>query len=334
MEFNKKQTKSILRIVFISILFYFLLKEFSFVISAFGYVWNVISVFAIGGAMAFVINVPMTYIEEKLLSKFKRLDGAKRPVAFVLTLLAVVFVVYLVMFIVVPQLSQTLQMLIVELQQLYERLPQIVSDLAERFNLTEDTVKSLQIEWSNISETVIKAVQGIATGIISSSTNVIGGVVSAVTQFIMAFIFGIYILFSKEKLAGACKKIIYAVTKEKYADNVINILHMTNRTFTNFLSGQCLEAVILGGMFIVAMSILGMPYALLVGVLIMITALIPIVGAFIGCIVGAFLILMINPTLLLLSQTVQQFLVLAISAQLQVCQLWKVNVFSSKNLQA
>ena len=237
----------------------------------------------------------MTYIEEKLLSKFKRLGIAKRPVAFVLTLLAVSFVIYLVMFIVVPQLSQTLQMLIVELQQLYERLPQIVSDLADRFNLTEDTVKSLQIEWSNISETVIKAVQGIATGIISSSTNVIGGVVSAVTQFIMAFIFGIYILFSKEKLARACKKIIYAITKEKYADNVINILHMTNRTFTNFLSGQCLEAVILGGMFIVAMSIVGMPYALLVGVLIMITALIPIVGAFIGCIVGAFLILMINP---------------------------------------
>jgi len=295
MEFNKKQTKAILRIVFISILFYFLIKEFGLVLSGLKYLWSVFGVFAVGGAMAFVINVPMTFVEKKLLNRFKKLKKAKRPLAFVITLLLVVFVVYLVMFIVVPELAQTLQMLIAEMQALYERLPQIVADLADKYNLTEEAVKSMQIEWSNISATVIKTVQSLASGIISSSTSLITGLVNIITQFIFAFIFCIYILFSKEKLGKGCKKFIYAVFKENIADDIINVLHMTNRTFTGFLSGQCLEAVILGSMFIVAMTVFRMPYALLVGVLIMVTALIPIVGAFIGCAVGAFLILMINP---------------------------------------
>ena len=295
MEFNKKQTKSILRIVFISILFYFLFKEFGAVVSALGYIWGILSVFAIGGAMAFVINVPMSFIEKRCLSRFKNIKKAKRPLAFVLTVVMVVLIIYLVMFIVVPELAQTLQTLIVQLQEIYDRLPQIVENLAVKFNLTEETVQSLQIEWSNISEMTIKLVQSIATGVINSSANVITGLVSAILQFILAFIFCIYILFSKEKLGKACKKLVYAAFKEKIADDIISVLHLTARTFSNFLSGQCLEAVILGSMFIVAMTIFRMPYALLVGVLIMVTALIPIVGAFIGCIVGAFLIVVINP---------------------------------------
>ena len=295
MELGKKQIKSILKIIFISIAFYFLLKEIRLVVAGIGYIWNVLSVFAVGGAMAFVFNVPMKAVEEKYLSRFKKLGGAKRPLAFLITLTLVLFIIYLVMFLVVPQLAATLQVLVGEMQELYTKLPQIVESLAVKFKLTEETVKSLQIEWSQLSETAIKAVQGVASGIIASSTGFITGVVSAITQFVLSLIFGIYLLFSKEKLGSACKKIIYAILKENKADNVLDILRLTNRTFSKFLSGQCLEAVILGAMFIVAMTIFRMPYALLVGVLIMVTALIPIVGAFIGCIVGAFLILMINP---------------------------------------
>ena len=295
MEFNKKQTRSILKIVFISIAFYFFIKRFDVVLITASKLWSIFGVFVIGGAMAFIINVPMKFFETRLLSKFKRLKKSKRPLAFALTLLTVIFAVYLVLFIVVPELVATLQTVVSELQKLYDKLPQIVENITAKFNFTEETVKSLQIEWSNISETVIKAVQSIATGFINSSTSIISGMVNAVAQFILSFIFCIYILFSKEKLSRACKKIIYALFKENTADDIISVLHLANRTFSNFLSGQCLEAVILGGMFIVAMTIFRMPYALLVGVLVMVTALIPIVGAFIGCIVGAFLILMVNP---------------------------------------
>ncbi|MBR5251957.1 MAG: AI-2E family transporter [Oscillospiraceae bacterium] len=295
MEFNKKQMKSIMQIVFASILFYFFLKEFSLVMAGMGYLWNVFGVFVLGGAMAFVINVPMKFIESRIAKRFPKMKKSKRVISLVLTLLAVILAIYLVMFIVIPELTSTLQLLVVQLQAVYERLPQIVADITAKFDLTEDTMANLQLEWSHISETVIAAVQGIASGVISSSTNIIGGVVNAITQFVLAFIFCLYILLSKEKLGTACKKLFYALFKEKYADNIMDILRLTEKTFSGFLSGQCLEAVILGGLFVVAMTILRMPYALLVGVLIAVTALIPIVGAFIGCFVGAFLILMINP---------------------------------------
>lgn len=295
MDFTKQQIKTIMRIIFSAILFYFLLKEFRIVLDGLGFLWDVFSVFIVGGAMAFIINVPMRAIEKHYLSRFKNIDKIKRPMAFIFTLILVTVVIYLVMFIVVPELVATLQMVVLQLQDIYDRLPQIVADIAAKLNLTEEMVKSIQIEWSHISEAVIKAVQSVAGGIITSSTNIIAGVVNAITQFILAFIFCIYILFSKEKLARGCKKIFYAVFKEDRADDIISVFHLTSRTFSKFLSGQCLEAVILGTMFIIAMTIFRMPYALLVGVLIMVTALIPIVGAFIGCIVGAFLILMINP---------------------------------------
>ncbi|MBQ7284188.1 MAG: AI-2E family transporter, partial [Oscillospiraceae bacterium] len=229
------QTKSILRIIFISILFYFFLKEISFVMSGLAYIWSVLSVFAIGGAMAFIVNVPMKYIENNFLPDNKKLGKAKRPMAFIITLALVVFIIYLVLFIVVPQLIATLQTLIAQMQAVYEKLPQIIADITAKFNLTEETVQSLQIEWSHISEGAIAAIQSIATGIINSSTSLIGGVVNAITQFVLAFIFCIYILFSKEKLGRACKRLFYALFKENRADNIINVLHMANRTLTKFL---------------------------------------------------------------------------------------------------
>ncbi len=295
MEFNKKQVKSILKIVFISILFYFFVKEIGTIFGYFSVVWNVIAVFVIGGAMAFIINIPMSFIEKKLLSKSKKLKKAKRQLSVLITLATVVLIIYMVMFIVIPELVRTMQMLIAQLQEFYDKLPALLNNLVNSLPITEETAKNIQIEWSEISITMIKTLQGLATGIVSSSTAIIGGAVSTVTNFIMSFIFCLYILFAKEKLSVACKKVMYAVLKEKTSDNILAVLILTKRTFSNFFSGQCLEAVILGSLFVVSMTVFKMPYALLIGILVSVTALIPIVGAFIGCIVGVFLIMMVNP---------------------------------------
>ena len=102
-------------------------------------------------------------------------------------------------------------------------------------------------------------------------------------------------LFQKEKLHLQVRKVIFAFIPKQKADAILNICSLTYRTFANFLAGQCLEAVILGMMFVITLSILKMPYALLIGILIAFTALVPIFGAFIGCAVGSFLIFMVNP---------------------------------------
>ena len=131
--------------------------------------------------------------------------------------------------------------------------------------------------------------------ILNSTVSVASSIVSGIVNFVMSFIFAIYILLQKERLGRQVKQILYALFKEEFVDQVIEIGRLSELTFSRFLSGQCLEAVILGTMFVIAMSIFRFPYALLVGVLIAFTALIPIFGAFIGCFIGAFLILIVDP---------------------------------------
>ena len=133
------------------------------------------------------------------------------------------------------------------------------------------------------------------TNFLSSTVTVAGSIIGEVMNFLIGFIFAIYILGQKEVLCNQGKRVLSAFCSRKVEAYVLKVFSIANRNFSNFISGQCTEAVILGFMFIIAMTIFRMPYALLVGVLIAFTALIPIVGAFIGCFVGAFLILVNNP---------------------------------------
>lgn len=134
-----------------------------------------------------------------------------------------------------------------------------------------------------------------AGNMMNTTVSAVGSVVSGLATFFIAFSFACYVLFQKEKLHVQVRKVLFAFLPKQKADAFLKVCSLTYRTFANFLTGQCLEAVILGCMFVVTLSILRMPYALLIGVLIAFTALIPIFGAFIGCAVGSFLIFMVSP---------------------------------------
>ena len=124
-----------------------------------------------------------------------------------------------------------------------------------------------------------------------AAMSILGGLLTAV----LAAVFSVYILLQKEKLGAQCKKLLYAFLPQERAGQALSIAALSSRTFASFLSGQCLEAVILGCLFFIAMSVLRFPYALMISVLVGFTALIPLFGAFIGCAVGAFMILIIDP---------------------------------------
>lgn len=146
-----------------------------------------------------------------------------------------------------------------------------------------------------LSKKAIDLAQDWGSGLLSSGSGFIGGVVSGVSTFVIGLIFSFYILLQKEKLSRQARQVFYAILPERRADRLLEVLRLAERTFSSFLSGQCLEACILGTLFVVAMTLFQIPYALLVGVLIALTALIPIVGAFIGCAVGALLIAIDDP---------------------------------------
>ena len=297
MEWKKENLRGLLLVVCGGIAFYSLLQNLPAVAMAVGWVLGILGPFLLGGAMAFILNVPMRAIERRLfpVRPGKQVKG-RRPMALLITLLAVIGVLVLASSVIGPGIAEAVRSLAAQVPAAAERLWAQISRLEQYLPMLESLLADWNMEdWKNITQKAAELLQTWGGGILSSGSMVIGGVVSGVSTFVIALIFSFYILLQKEKLGRQGRQVLYALLPERRADRTLEILRLSSRTFSSFLSGQCLEACILGTLFVVSMTIFRMPYALLVGVLISLTALIPIVGAFIGCGVGALIIAIADP---------------------------------------
>ena len=299
MEWNRQNIKGLLLVVCGGVAFYCALQNLDVVWGAVRGLLGILAPFLLGGALAFVLNVPMRAIERHLLKNSRRGAKLRRPLALVLTLLAVLGVLALASLVIGPGIAEAVMSIIREIPAAFDRLQTqlngLAESLAEYLPVIQEWLAGVNIDWESLSRKVLEYAQALGTGLVSSGSGLIGGVVSGVSTFVIGLIFSFYILLQKEKLARQGRQVIYGLLPLRQADRTLDILRLASRTFSSFLSGQCLEACILGTLFVVAMTIFRMPYALLVGVLIALTALIPIVGAFIGCAVGALLIAIDNP---------------------------------------
>lgn len=295
MEISKETKKHMMQIIAFAILLYCGIEHIDVVIMAVGFVFGIAMPFLIGGAIAFVFNVPMKKIEKHLFSKNQKYAKFKRPLAYVLTLLCVIGVIALALVVVIPELGNTISLLMEQIPVAFKAAQRWIADIPEQWPALAPAIEELNIDWSSISSTLVEFVQSIASGVVNSGVGFFSSVVSGVATFVISFTFSIYVLFQKEKLASQVKQILYAIFPERFTEKVIYVGQLSNQVFSNFLSGQCVEAVILGAMFVIIMSIFRLPYAMLIGIVIGITALVPIFGAFIGCAVGAFLIVMVDP---------------------------------------
>lgn len=293
MTLDKKTVLKIIGIIAAAAIIFTALQNLTAVLDFLKGVFAIFAPFAVGAAIAFVINVPMRSIEKHLFPEKKRFDKLRRPLALVLTLLAIAAVVAAVMILVIPQLVTTVTNL-----NLGKRIPEFmgkaqiyIEEIFKDYPQIQSWISNLKLDWSGIMASVSGWVQSGLSSTLDVAANAVSGVVSA----FIGFVFAVYVLLQKERLGNQFKMILYALIPEKAADRFLEIASQTSSTFSNFLSGQCLEAVILGCMFAVAMLILRMNYVVLISVLIAFTALIPLVGAFIGCFVGAFLIFMESP---------------------------------------
>lgn len=299
MELNKQNMIRIFKIAAGIILFYVGLQNLSAVMGAVKVVYGLLSPFVIGAAIAFILNVPMRFVERTLFGWLERKKERKpkfiRPISLVITLALVVGVIFIVMFIIGPELGQTIKAAIDQAIPFFQDLQVKLLELFAEYPDIESWIQELTIDWQSLGQKLLTFAGSGVGSIVNSTFSVATSIVSGVVNFVMAFIFAIYLLLQKEKLGRQVKQILYAVLKEQTADRILSIGQLSGETFSKFLSGQCLEAVILGTMFVIAMSILRFPYALMIGVLIAFTALIPVFGAFIGCVIGAFLILIVDP---------------------------------------
>lgn len=296
MDLNKKNMKNIMLLIIFAVLFYVGVQRIESVAAGISFVVSIVFPFLLGAAMAFILNVPMSFMEKRLFSKTKgKAKKLKRPICLVLAILFVVAILWIVLLVVIPEVASTVTSLSANIEAALIKLQRWAMDIFEDNQQIEVWIASLQFDWDGIIQTAFGFLKNGAGNVLNSTVTVAKTLINSVMNFCVAFVFACYILLQKEKLATQIRKILYAFFSKKVVEKVLEIASLSYRTFANFVTGQCCEAVILGTMFFISMSILRFPYALLVGVLIAFTALIPIFGAFIGCFLGTFLILVADP---------------------------------------
>lgn len=299
---DREKYREIKKIIFMLAGIVLLIVYSGVIFKAAGNVIDAFQPFIAGIIIAFIINIPMSLIEDKLLKKWngKAASKLKRAVSLILSLLVIVAMISLIVFTIVPQLAETIS-------DIGNRIPEFSEEF---FALLDSATKGVpeinkyvmeishnKFEWQKALGGVASFLQnGGTTGkLVSSTVNVASSIAGFVVKTIIGIVFSIYLLVSKEKLIRQTKLICSTYMSQKVFNYSIHVIAVLSDNFRKFVMGQCLEACILGTLFGISMKIVGIPYALLVAVLIGFTALIPIAGAFIGCFIAAFLILMVSP---------------------------------------
>ena len=310
MQLTKENIQKIMLMGCGCILFAWLLNNISNLGIIFAGVWKLLAPFAVGGMIAFVMNIPMTKIEGLLVGKKtpKKKKWA-RGVAIAITLILFLGIISFTLFLLVPELVNNLKCLA-------ERIPGFLDSIQSWLMQIADNNPNWKAQIIDIANnlTSSNSVQNIVTNslnsLVDSSKGFIASVTSGITTAVLAIVFAIYLLGQKEYLIHGSKKLVYAFVSKKYADKTIEIASLANKTFGGFVSGQCLEAIILSAIFFLVLFVGGFPYALLISVITFVLAFVPMFGATFSAIIGAVLIFPISPIraiiFLLLSFVIQQ----------------------------
>lgn len=275
---------------------YFILLNIKSVLSTFGSIIGILKPFIIAFCMAFILNLPMTFFENKV---FNLLDNQKsgyarklkRPLSILATFITVIGLVIALALFVIPELISSISTLLNAVPDYVRSFEKLINQYISSTEILQNAYDTLMTTWKEL----LTIVGGLLTTSLTSILTTTISITSGVVNFVLSIVLTIYMLASKETLLYHSKKILYAFVFKPLADKIIRVIRLSNTTFSKFITGQCIEAVILGILCFIGMNIFSMPYSLLVSVLIGVTALIPVFGAFIGTIPSVFLILLINP---------------------------------------
>ncbi|MFW3505363.1 AI-2E family transporter [Aerococcus viridans] len=274
------------------------LINWSYLVQTISMIWSVVFPLILGGMIAFVLNLLMTWIEKYLYpnAKNKYLKGSRRPVAIILAVLIVCLVIAATVVIVVPQLASAVMTLI-------DVIPEAIQNLTDWFNrqealvpLVNELTNQVNIDWSSMFSSVASGINSLASNVATTSVSVLTTSVGAVTNIFLGILFAIYILFSKEKLGKQVDRLLTVYVRDDIHQLIENVAHVANETFSKFISGMVTEAIILGALVTAGLFILQIPYAAMLGVLQGVMALIPIIGAFLSGAVGVVILLALSPT--------------------------------------
>ena len=299
MEISNNTMKKLMLLITFTVLLLVGVQHLDVVLNSLQVLWGILFPLVLGGVIAFVLNVPMRFLERKLFSggrKKKKVPPLlARGASMLLTFALLIAVVLLLVLVIVPQLLESASSLGNYIAASLLRAADWAREQFAAYPEITQRLENLTIDWKSLLENLwtflTTGVGSVVTSTISMTMRIFG----AVNTGFIAIIFAVYLLLQKERLGLQCRKALYALVPKKAGDQVVRVCALSHKIFSSYIAGQCMEAVILGCMFVLSMTLLRIPYALLTGCLIAVTALIPIVGAFIGCFVGAFLLLMVSP---------------------------------------
>lgn len=300
MDKSNRDLKRIFNVILFAVILFWISNNVPAILGIFSKLLAILSPFILGGCIAFIINIPMAAIEKRMLKpkRNKKTGKEKEPnkklarfFAMIFSIIFILFIVLAIFKLIVPELVNVVQLLIEKIPYLAEQAKTFLQTNTEAGELIENIIASFEQQEISLEEEVLKFVKNI----LNSSISIVGSVIGFVTDLIISIVFAAYILMSKEKLATQFNNGFKAYLSQKWYRRITKILKTTKNTFSVFITVQCLEATLLGILCIIGMLIFKIPYAITVGVFIGVTALIPVVGAFLGIIIGAILILAVEP---------------------------------------
>lgn len=279
-------------LVLIGVLSYWALNNYMIFFNIIKTISIVLTPFILGGAIAFILNIPMSKIEKILKNKLKLSSKGIRTISIVLSLLLFVLVILFIALLLIPELIENIKMLIASIPQTVANVENFIVNLLDQSPDIQFQIKDM----FSGSENITSIFSNVLNYAINSSVDFVKSLVSGFVKIFTSIIFSIYMLMQKETIISGAKKVLNAITSKENVNKVVEIAKLTNKTFSKFLTGQCLEACILGILMFIVLTIFRIPYALLISVLTSVTALIPVFGAWVAMIVGVILIMIVSPT--------------------------------------
>ena len=261
---------------------------------------SLISPLILGLAIAFVLNVLMRGFEEKVFAGMGRsarpwVRRLRRPLSLICTFLAIFVVLALILLVIIPGIEETVTSLTVQLPAFGKQCLKWITDLMVKYNISADLIAEMQVDWNNFFNVIYDALVNGTGSLFDFATGLTTSLFGGLIDFFVGLVLAIYVVLQKEKIAAFIDRALSAFLSERVTNKIEEIGRLSNQTFSNFITGQLLEAVILGVLCFIGMLVFGFPYAGVVSVLVAVSALIPIFGAWIGGGISAFLILMESP---------------------------------------
>lgn len=293
MELNKKNMQQLMILISFGIGLFWILSNLELVLGFLSHFIHLLLPFIIGAIIAFILNIPMTKIESFIKGKLKN-KNTKLPIRTISITLSLVFFlafILLICFLLIPELIDNIQLLIKNIPHFFENIQTWILNLAGNYPEIQTKIQEVFKDTTNVNNIMINVLNYIING----SINFITSLISSLFTIFTAIVFAVYMLSQKEYLHRGVTKMMYAYLKKDHVEKITDIASLSNRTFSKFISGQCVEAFILGTIFFVVLTLLRFPYALIISVITTVTALIPMFGAMIAMIIGALLIAVTNP---------------------------------------